>query len=265
MTSRHTSGAMFKAFIVDFILVRCCEMDRTFAQTMYDKNTQVFHSVFTHSKAHPVNNYEWYEKLGDAIIASVMPQYYMERFPKLAHDPSAIVARTVSQLAITYQSGTTMSTIAQKMGFLKWVVAHRDGAAPASYKEQQRLLEDTFEAMVGAISITMDDATGVKCSGHIACYRFLKYAYGLINMTLDGLIDNKSMLKELIDMHSSVLDSFTFEYTNNVMTLTVAHGKYTVSEVNVNNLSKRELEKVLAGKVLAQLASDGYVHKSIRF
>lgn len=104
---------------------------------------------------------------------------------------------------------------------------------------------------MGVILIIMDNVTGVKCFGYIVCYRFFKYVYGLINMRLDGFIDNKSMFKELIDMYSFVFDSFTFEYINNVMILIVVYGKYTVSEVNVNNLLKREFEKVLVGKVFA--------------
>ncbi|QCQ67765.1 ribonuclease III [European chub iridovirus] len=251
--------AAWCSFVVDYLLVKCCEMDATFAHKIFKNNYNLYKSAFVSAKTNSVCNYEYLEMIGDGVIGMALPLYLNERFPVLRERTNALRVRTLARLKLMYLSGTRMSTIASKLGFLRWIKQF-NCLQHMSYQEQQKLLEDCFEAFCGALVITFDAATGVMCSGQIVCYRFLRYAYGLIHISLDNLVDNKTMLKEIVDTHRADLKSFAFTYEKSVMTCKVGDGKYVTQDTNKNGMSKKEMEKIVAGHMLALLAKNGYIH-----
>ncbi|AKU37440.1 putative ribonuclease [Scale drop disease virus] len=251
----------WRSYVVNYLLIKCCEIDSTFAHQLFDNNVDVFKSVFTSSKTDPVQNYEYLELIGDGVIGMGLPLYFMERFPILKQHGNDVRVGIISRLKLIYLSGTRMSAIAEKLGFLKWIKCFNK-LKHTSYQEQQKLMEDCFEAFFGALITTFDDAKGITCSGQIVCYRFLRSAYNLIPISLDNLVDNKTMLKEIIDTNRAQLQSFVYTYDKNVMTLSVASGKYVVSDKNTSGVSKKEMEKIVAGQMLSILSKDGFIHYS---
>lgn len=185
-------------------LLRMAEIKPKYIDLLTDEDGMVIYStVFTHKSADPVNNYEFYELLGDATLNKIIPWYIIRRFPELKNPEFvAILAR----LKINLASKTTFSTIAQRIGMWEFITA--DTITRTS--EMKPTLEDVLEAFFGATELMLEER-GATLLGleekilqgvaGVAMFRLGSKLFDEDDISLDyeKLVDAKTRLKELCD------------------------------------------------------------------
>lgn len=152
---------------------------------------KTFMIAFTHSSFDSENNYEPYEQIGDATIGKFMVNYFYARFPNLSHKKGV---KYVARLRIKYGSKQHLSHLATQFGFERHIRC-------VEMAGTRRILEDVFEAFIGAVELILDVALNARGIGYICCYQILEKIFGAteIPLTYEDLFDAKTRLKELFD------------------------------------------------------------------
>jgi dsRNA-specific ribonuclease len=184
-----------------------------------DKNMVEYSKVFTSKNFDSENNYEMYEQMGDLSINKFIVWYMYKRFPELrTSDGVKIVAR----LRINYASKESLFKISKDLGFWEHVRCTDD----ERHKRMKSLLEDVFEAFIGATECIIDDHFGIGV-GYALVLRILENIFDGMNISLnyDDLYDPKTRLKELFDKHKATLGVLEYKDTRseNLVTSAVSH------------------------------------------
>lgn len=183
-------GTEFKSFIHK-LLVKS-NLDDKYSKVLIDDDSmRTYNRAFTSSTAEPseLENYEVFEQLGDMTANKFLVWYFHRRFREI---PVKIVAR----LRINYGSKQTFAKIADSLGFWSFIRAREDERS----RDKKSLLEDTFEAFLGATETLCDDKFRRGVGYHI-CYSILESIFDEIPVSLkyEDLYDPKTRLKELVD------------------------------------------------------------------
>ncbi|AAS18099.1 RNase III [Singapore grouper iridovirus] len=207
--------------------------------------------VFTPKSVDPVNNYEALEIVGDGLAGCFFPIYFINRFPQLN---SAEGVKLVARLKINYASRKSFAAIAGSLGFWQHVKKPTDTVITPTSKEI--LLEDVFEAFLGAISIAVDHHFGIPALGVAVVYDFLKAVFDKIDISLNyvDLFDAKTRLKELIDVKKSELGDLRYVHGNNITQIFL--GERLVG--SATGPIKKDREKDAAARALTLLRSEGH-------
>jgi dsRNA-specific ribonuclease len=182
------------------------------------ESMKIYDQVFTHDSFDAVNNYQIYETLGDASFKHFIIWYMHERFPDA--DPS-----TLSRLWILWGSKDMMYQIAERLGFWPYIST---GLEPDKNKDMKNvrqskrkgLLEDVFEAFIGATEYILDKRFR-KGVGNAIVNNILTYFYNLEDIRIDRevLYDPKTRLKEFFDKHSRRLGTLEYVYRQDKMSM----------------------------------------------
>jgi len=158
-----------------------------------------FTKAFTHKSIDPVENYEFYEILGDSTTNKVVVWYFIRRFPEVFNDakgkggnmgPVAIMARLK-------QNGVSKSTYSQFSETLQfWDFIRR---SEEENKNRRKLMEDVFEAFCGCLELLVDTKVTEHC-GYGIIYKIMKTLMDSTEVSLErkDLYDPKSRLNEII-------------------------------------------------------------------
>lgn len=179
---------------------------------------EIYKMAFTHESSelpqsdipHPDNGtYEVYEQIGDSVIKVFMTTYFYRRFPKLWKNNNGV--KIVARLVIKYGSKEILSSLSKLYGFDKHIVLNEE------INSQQRMtsiLEDVFEAFIGATSIIVDCQMNAVGMGNVVCYKILEKIYDQIDISLayENLFDGKTRLKELVDLFKTKLGSISYSF-----------------------------------------------------
>jgi ribonuclease-3 len=106
--------------------------------------------AFTAPSIDPENNYEMYEILGDSTANESLVWYFYETFPQL-HCPSGV--KIIARLKINNSGTESFSAFATSLNFLPYINATPEELTDPD--KQAKLLEDVFEALIGAIYIDL--------------------------------------------------------------------------------------------------------------
>ena len=160
-------------------------------------NMTIFASAFTTAEINPDANYEWYEQLGDVVHASFIIDYIYERFPNLRSQGGVTI---VARLRIAHCCRKAMAAIARRLGIEPLILA----SEAAKARNMDSLLEDVFEALIGALKIVGDSIE--KYMGNILVTRVLRQIYDSepFDMRYETLVDAKTRLKEFHDAHTNL-------------------------------------------------------------
>jgi len=157
--------------------------------------------AFTSDSVDEDNNYQVYEQLGDLDANTFIVKYMYRRFPKLKC-PKAV--KIVARLRINYGSTKTFADIANKLGFWHFISASKE----LRDTTMKKLLEDAFEAFLGATSFMLDSYTqnGV---GSAIVYDILETIFDKmpISLAYEDLYDAKTILKETFDKFGGQLEA----------------------------------------------------------
>lgn len=164
-----------------------------------DKCMIEFTKAFTHNSIDPIDNYEFYEILGDATSNKVVVWYFIRRFPEVFNEakgtggnmsPTAIMAR-LKQNGV---SKTTYSKFSESLGFWDYVRKTDEYT-----KDRTKIMEDVFEAFCGCLELIVDTKV-TNHSGYGIVYNLMKTLMDPLPISLnrEELYDSKSRLNEEI-------------------------------------------------------------------
>lgn len=161
--------------------------------------------AFTHKGVDPINNYEFFELIGDSTVNKCILWYLTRRFP---HLQTADGVCTLTRLKINLISQHAFTRFARQLGFEQFVRA----TTPVLHHGIHRTLEDIFEAFFGVTEWLVDQRIGLH-SGYQICYTLLEKLLDKETLSLrrEDLYDAKTRLKELFDQNNQVLG--TLKYT----------------------------------------------------
>ena len=234
----------------------------------------IYKIAFTHSTAsegvnidtsmlYPrTGNYEAYEQIGDSIIKTFMATYFYRRFPKLWLNNSGV--KIVARLMIKYGSKEILAEIAEKYGFWKHIQTIAD---VTSYQRRASILEDVFEAFIGATSILFDHFYQKIGTGYIASYTILELLFNQIEIpiTYDSLFDAKTRLKELVDYYKEKIGQINYNYDREEQTITVSIIQTLNNEQRIIGAAQANLkakaEQLASEQALTFLKLNGYDKK----
>jgi dsRNA-specific ribonuclease len=153
------------------------------------------------------DNYEIYEKLGDGVFDNFIGWYSSRRF--FPDDTSNKHVKVLHIIRSKYGSKDHFSPIAEKLGFWDFI----SSSIYQRNHQKKKLLEDVFEAFLGATSYILDKVfrNGV---GYAICYDILENIYNDIEIPddFDEMQDSISKLDQLM-MKNKYLGKLEYEFS----------------------------------------------------
>ena len=114
------------------------------ARLSYDfKNIKLLELAFVHKSFSNTNNNERLEFLGDSVLNSIISQYLFLRF---TNEKEGLLTRMRAHLV----RAETLTRKAQELSLEEYIQLSK-GTANLSKDRKNSILEDSFEALVGAI------------------------------------------------------------------------------------------------------------------
>lgn len=205
-------NVVFKKFI--YKLLSIGKLKKIYIDLLTNEDSlKEYNNAFTSNTAHPERNYEVYEQLGDLTANKFIVCYMYNRFPKLKCSKAV---KIVARLRINYGSKQTFSKIADELGFWEYISASEE----ERNTKKKSLLEDSFEAFIGATEYLLDTKirNGV---GYAIVYDILAKIFDNINISLryEDLFDAKTRIKELFDHYGKDnIGVLKYEETKNMDT-----------------------------------------------
>lgn len=209
------------------------------------KNIELYKKAFTHSSFNVYthgehNDYERLEFMGDAVIEFYVSTVLFELYPKMSEgDLTRIRAHMVKS--------KTLATYGRKFGFAKYVVSSM-AVSKEQIEKSDSILEDVFEALVGAIYLDL---------GIDAAFRYMNNIFyeDVKNIDMSITIDPKTRLQELMqseyhgNVHYELIDAtgpahdrtFTVNVMFNDVVLATGVGKS--KKAAEEEAAKKALEK----------------------
>ena len=169
--------------------------DKYISPLLEKESMKIYGTVFSAESADPENNYQVYEQLGDITANAFIVWYMYRRFPQLLCTEGV---KVVARLRINYGSKQSFSKIGESLGFWPYISA----SEVEKSSNKKSLLEDTFEAFIGATQYLLDNhfRNGV---GNAVVYDILKNIFDDMDISLkfEDLYDAKTRLKEVFDLY----------------------------------------------------------------
>lgn len=224
------------------------------------ESMDIYASAFTSEQVDENNNYQVYEQLGDLTGNKFIVWYIYKRFPQLKCAEGVKVA---ARLRINLGSKNSFSTIAEKFGFWDFI------SAPNELRQRKKkpLLEDVFEAFLGATETILDECIRVG-AGYACVYKLLSSIFDEIQISLDyeDLYDAKTRLKELFDIFGDKLGELRYEEKrdeiHNALCYVSVYRCEGTKKILIGNGTaalKADAEQAAASVALKQLAEIGFV------
>lgn len=230
-------------------------LKKKYINVITDENSIIEYSkAFTHMSASTDKNfnYEIYEQLGDVTANGFIVWYMYRRFPQLnCVDGVKIVAR----LRINYGSKQSFSKIAEKLGFWKYISSEME----IRNTKKKPLLEDTFEAFLGATQYLLDKRIKLGV-GYAIVYNILTTIFDKmpISLSYNDLYDAKTRLKETYDHFDKTYEPKYIETRNEdkLVFSNVYHGPKNSKFIMNNNIKGPNPSWNLIGTGIASLKAD---------
>lgn len=233
-----TRGQTFKNFIMDLLQKTSLSYDTCKFLLSDEKIYDMFTAVFTHSSFDVKHCYEYYELIGDVLANNIIVYYLKERFPFLKNNEGV---KILSRLKINLVSKKYFSKWAMSLGFEQFISYDHE----TKMKHNQSVLEDCFEAFLGATQTCIDQNIR-GFSGYYLCYCFLKSILDKedISLSYDDLYDPITRLKETYDHFNSSLMKGSCPYISGSISFThekIETGLYKVTLIQSCNSNKTNL------------------------
>lgn len=150
---------------------------------------KLYERAFTHasfSHEHPDSNgdYDRLEFIGDGVLDLVIAHLIYERFPDKASGP-------LSKMRSSLVRGPALSAYAREYGFADYIRISRGELHNSDNKIQDRILEDVFEAFIGAYYLD---------KGFEAVFELVRriFWHDIITYDETQLFDYKSRIQEVV-------------------------------------------------------------------
>ena len=223
-----TRDDSFKNVIKDYLLLGTNEPK--YLDVLLNNNSlKIYGDVFTSDTIRNIsvrkefsNNYEVFEKLGDGVFNSFFSFYSFRDF---GEDRRTIMSQLYSDLKSKYGKGSNMSPIAEKLGFWDFISSSKD----QRIGEKKKLLEDVFEAIIGATYYILDKnfRQGV---GYTICYNILENIYKKHIVLETNPQDLKPAVSKLNEFNSQNVEEYKIDYVGKRLSTT---GDFGLTETKV--------------------------------
>ena len=242
-------GTKFKTLVTS-VLKRGIKKQKYLDILTDEQGMEVFSAAFTSELVDPLQNFQVLEQLGDLSANKFIVMYLYRRFPQLKCAEGVKVA---ARLRINFGSKQSFFKIAEDLGFWEFISATND----LRQRKMKALLEDVFEAFLGAVETIFDDRVKMGL-GYSVVYKILENIFDEISISLayESLYDAKTRLKELFDLHGEKLGPLVYKEDKNELLTTstvyrVDGGKYEVrpnGSINFNKIIGGKYHKIGEGK-----------------
>lgn len=101
------------------------------------------------------NSYERLEFLGDAIIHAILAEYLFKRY---SYEPEGVLTKIRTKI----ENGDTLSNLANSIGLNEYILISRYVEKNGGREKNYKILEDCFEAFIGAMYLELEYETCKK-------------------------------------------------------------------------------------------------------
>lgn len=196
----------FKDFITN--IFELMDIDKQFLDRYTtDETMKFFNMAFTSSTVDEQHNYEPFEQMGDSTIGKFIVWSSYEKFPQFRGKPEAV--EIVARMKINLGSKDNLSQIAEDLGMWRFISASEE----YRYRFKKKLLEDVFEALVGAVEYVIlyysDSNRSQPGIAYHLVYTMLQKLFDPYTLKIDynTLVDAKNRLKGVFDQFKERLGS----------------------------------------------------------
>lgn len=196
-----TRGVEFKMFMKSLLYVGGVHEDH--AETLTSPECmRVYESALTAASVDPVNNYEPYEFVGDTVMNSIVVQYIPTRFPEIFNSKKIGM---MNALKVSLIDTKSYAEINETLTISKYVTCTE--TQWSGVESRMKVLEDTLEALIGALCMQIDDKIrqGLGYGICTVIVRTVLDARKNISLKEEDLYDAVTRLKELIDINQKIL------------------------------------------------------------
>lgn len=271
----------FKQFIHDILRDRC-KIKKEDMHKYLDNNHMIeFQKVFTHPTVDPINNYDFYECLGDASLNTSVVYYFHYHFPQLRKAKNGVAF--LSKLKIEGISKKQFSEYSKKLHFHDFILYDHNKYTSEfkrfeddkkkkkmlklhSDNRPSKILTDVFEAFCGCVSLMIDEMYCKQTAGYTAVYNILCSVVDKNSISLDPYVlwDPVTLLKELFDIRKASItnrdDSYRIEKSTTPDPQHYGEFKFSAtSYVKINNNIEEKVATVLSdddGEVAQKVAKE---------
>lgn len=199
-----------------------------------EKSMEIFKLAFTHKSFDKTNNYELLEFIGDLLVNYSVGKYIIE------WDKNIQNVEYLTRLKHNITSKKHLALMAEKSGFFEHMLIDTDVREKMEkLTPEQRhsnlskngfmsMLEDCFEAFIGAVSQVIEKETGSLAAGNDIARKIVFAFCDELDISLDytDVIDKKTQYKELCDKNR-------WDVKKCIDTKTLYENKKTIYETNV--------------------------------
>lgn len=171
------------------------------------ENIKTFRTAFIHQSFSDDYNYEHLEFLGDTTVNDCVANWLHETFPEIVN------VDWLTRMKHALISKKTLGLLARDAGFFKHIKYGEDiqeslNSTPEleENKDYKNMLEDTFEAFIGAL-VKVSNKETRRGVGHVLAYNIIKSfldelrSKGGISLNYKDYYDPISRLKEIYDKY----------------------------------------------------------------
>lgn len=165
-----------------------------------DDNMTALMYSFTHKSYDSVNNYEYYETLGDVTLNKCVVWYFHKRFPSIrtSENPS----RVMTSLKTKNISKFVFSKLAEFLQLEKYIRYRPifDVKKRRNIMIDNKMKTDVFESLFGTLEDIINNTEQIMGIGEVPVYNILSTLIDQIkNISLDieDLVDDKSKISEI--------------------------------------------------------------------
>lgn len=257
-------GKQFQDFIQD-LLKRTDLTSSNIDILTNETNIKYFEQAFTHKAIHAMDNYEFFEILGDVTCNKSIVWYLKDRFSFLNNSDGV---KVIARLKINLVGKENFAKWARKLNFMPYISMDLE----TKIKKETDVLEDCLEAFIGATEFLIDKL--YRGGGYFFCYRFLKSILDeeSISLSYESLYDSVTRLKETFDYYTSMHMKGTCPYISGSLKFDQrkleegGHSVKLLQKVNGKDQILREMEgmylnetkHLLCHEYLSFLDSKGY-------
>lgn len=196
-------GDVFKCFISN--LLKLGSLKEKYIDTLLtDESLNIYSQAFTSIKVNPLQNYEYYELLGDSTVNKSIVLFLDEKYPLLR---SGKYVKIIAEIKKKLQSATILYKIGKKLNFLVFISASEEQRK--DFKEEKQLIADVVEAFIGATEYLLNEKFGLGV-GFIISYNIVKQFLKEVDiqLTYEYVKDVITRIKESFDWNRDQLDLY---------------------------------------------------------
>jgi dsRNA-specific ribonuclease len=197
--------SLIKNFLTDILTKRSGMRPESISKYLDNKdNMKQLMSAFTHWSFDPINNYEYYETLGDVTLNKCVVWYFHKRFPTIrtSENPSRIMTalktKNISKFVFS-----KLSDFLKLENYIRYrPILDKKKKKPVMIDNKMKT--DVFESLFGTLEDIINNTEQMMGIGEVPVYNIVSTLIDQVkNISLDieDLVDDKSKISEIFSKY----------------------------------------------------------------